>query len=133
MGHKKKVNIHLLYCLEWYNSNNYNHWKKEIASFIPELPKIKGTNKYPTEKQLKNWIINDTIEQVKEKINNIIEEAEYEENKSMEKIDSFVAQNYLIEFWNGLANYLANGKAVRVRDVYNKVDELVQKYSEEVI
>lgn len=122
------INEHLICCYFWNNTENYNHWKTEISSFIRTLPKIKGTNKYPTEKQLKRWVINNTIEEIKEKIDGIIKRTEQDENVKITDYDKTTIQNYLIDFWNWLASYLADGNDVMPNDIQNKVDQLVEQY-----
>ena len=125
---RNKVNTHLIYCYLFSSSREYNHWKKEIASFIPQLTKLKGTNKYPNEKQLKRWVINDTIELIETKIENIIKNACQEENVDIPNwYNKDKVTNYMIEFWNWLAKYIADGKDINYNDIYYIIDELIKK------
>lgn len=123
-----EVNEHLICCYFWNDTNNYNHWKTEISSFIKTQPKVKGTNKYPTEKQLKSWVINDTIEEITLKISGIVKRTQQDKNIKIPKYEEKVLQNYLIDFWNWLAKYLADGNEVMPNDIHSKIDELVNKY-----
>lgn len=123
-----KVNEHLICCYIWNNTDNYNHWKTEVGGFFEKLPRVKGTNKFPTEKQLHKWIIDDTIEEIEDSINYLVRRTEQDEKVSISKYDSKVLQNYLIDFWNWLANYLADGNEVMPNDIYSEIDELVNKY-----
>ena len=48
----------LLKCILIQNkTNNLEHWSDEVYSQISEVSKIKKTNKYPTKRQLNEWII----------------------------------------------------------------------------
>lgn len=125
-----EVNQHLICCYFWYNTENYNHWKTEISAFIKTQPTIKGTNKYPTEKQLRKWVINDTIEEINNKIDGIVKRTEQDEKVKIRKYDKDILINYLTEFWVWLAKYLADGNDVMSNDIYNKIDFLVDKYKQ---
>lgn len=122
------VNEHLICCYLWNRSENISHWKKEIGNFIKKQPPVKGTNKYPTEKQLHKWVIDDTIEEVKTSIDGIIKRTEEDEEVSIKNCDKMRIQHYLIDFWNWLAYYIADGKEVSRYDIYQKIDSLIQKY-----
>lgn len=126
---KTPINKHLICCYFWNNTQNYNHWKKEISNLVVKLPKLKNTNKYPTEKQLRNWIINDITEEIEDSIESIVTRTESDEGVEIPMYDKDLLQNYLIGFWSWLASYLANGKTVIANDIYDEVDVLVQQYS----
>lgn len=83
------VNQHLICCYFWYNTDNYNHWKTEISAFIKAQLTIKGTNKYPTENQLRKWVINDTIEEINNKIEGIVKRTEQDEGVQIQILLEF--------------------------------------------
>ena len=65
---------------------------------------------------------------VKTKIENIIKNACQEENVDIPNwYDKNRVTNYLIEFWNWLAKYIADGKDINYNDIYHIIDELVNK------
>lgn len=124
-----KLNYHLIYCYFYTNSDSYNHWKTEIAGLVKNLPRISGTNKYPSEKQLKKWVINNNIEEINENIDFYVQDSLEEENiKEIPKYNKQALINYLTEYWLWLSENISNGKNLLSSTVYNKIDELVEKY-----
>lgn len=125
-----EVNQHLICCYFWNDTDNYNHWKTEISAFIKTQPTIKGTNKYPTEKQLRKWVIDDTIEEINNKIDGIVKRTEQDEKVKIQKYNRDILIQYLTEFWLWLARYLADGNDVMSNDIHSEVDNLVNKYKD---
>lgn len=130
----RKLNIynHLVYCYLWTDTENYNHWKGEIRAFIYETYSIKGTNKFPTAKQLYKWCFEDWIIEVKRHIDVIVEEAykkEQKSNKSLKlpKYDNNM-MNYICEYIMWLCENIADGEILTTEQVSNEIDLLIEKY-----
>lgn len=47
---------HLILIFLTKKSNDFNHWTHEVRDFYPEISKLKGSNKYPQEKDIYNNI-----------------------------------------------------------------------------
>lgn len=126
-----KLNYHLIYCYFWYNTDNYNHWKTEISSFIKNLPRVSGTNKFPTAKQLRKWVIDNNIEEINDNIEFYVSEAISEENiKELPEYNKQNLINYLTEYWIWLSENISDGKNLSNSQVYTEVDNLINKYKE---
>jgi len=46
---------HMLYVLLFPTSPYVSHWEQEVYSFFSRSPKLKGTNKFPTKRQIILW------------------------------------------------------------------------------
>lgn len=57
--HRADVTLeHIMKLVLMPDHESRNHWRKEIATQFFKLPKFKGSNKYPTEKQIFDWTYN---------------------------------------------------------------------------
>lgn len=123
----KMINTHLIKCFIFQNSTgDLNHWCSEVSAFLPYIPRLKGTNKYPSSK----FILKNTIECYIEDLKTIIDttydnlifdgykEKEYNKDKVYDKI---------CEYYNWMANELSTTGDLSKRKVYNKIKELINE------
>ena len=73
----KQVLRHLICVILYPDALEYNHWKDEIVGFIEDVDKVKGKNKWPKSKFIKDSISvqNDMIDAVIRQVN--LKEREY--------------------------------------------------------
>lgn len=125
------INDHLLKCLLLQDStNSLNHWIKEIWGFLPELPLIKGTNKLPSEKMIRNHTISYFDDTLLDHLDIKIKGINYEENSNVTSYNKQSLYDCIIEYYNRLIPVLArNGE---VDDIFTTtiINELIQKYNE---
>ncbi len=72
---------HLIYIYFQRGARERNHWAKEIAGFVEDIPKVKGRNKYPTKEEILNgwWKITHR-DSFDDKYIHLIKQAETEES-----------------------------------------------------
>ena len=56
----QEIILHLIKLYMYPESNNVHHWRREVANFLNNVPRMKGSNKYPSAQFiLKNsWSVN---------------------------------------------------------------------------
>lgn len=110
-----------------------NHWMKEIASQIFDIDRLSNNNRYPMKKQIYDWsykkqqdLVTDTI-RMKEMKRHLI--TEYHLESYMDPADfSEVADSICYEYFSWLADRLSNKGFVPYIDIYEKLNELLNKY-----
>lgn len=119
---------HLIKCLMYSDSNNLEHWKKEIYSFVNRINPLKGINKYPTYKQLKSWIINKFSDTLKQTIYAIADSINYEYHKNIEYNSAKLAQ-CVIAYYEWLMINLSQKGVISLQEVSKEIDALIQSYN----
>lgn len=110
-----------------------NHWKQEIANFLNEIDKLKGNNKYPSEKQILNWtygkqedVLTDTVK-MNRKLMDIVDEYnikyDIEYNAAIALINNFCK-----EYFSWISTELSTYGYVNRKLIYDKLDMLITKY-----
>lgn len=123
-GATKVVMNHLIKVWLYPEVREQNHWKQEIAQTLNDLPKLKGTNKYPKfEFLIENTfnVYEDTLERRAEVIIESIEESPilFEFNNLYSAIE---------EYFVWICTELSKSGIVRYNDIYLKIEELRSKY-----
>lgn len=137
----KRVNMynHLINCYLWTNTTDYEKWKGEVRASEFSTFSIKGTNKYPTSKQLWKWCMEDWVIEVTDKITDIVNQAYLEEKNKRIKLglkgdlklpqyDSKLITEYLIEYIKWLNISICDGKQININQVSEEIDSLISKY-----
>lgn len=109
-----------------------NHWKGEIASFLYEIDKLKGKNKYPSYKQIMDWTYNKQkdmltdIHKMKLILIDIAEEyrlKQFDVDKTIKSINEFS-----INYFSWIAKQLSNNGYVLRNSIYTELNELINKF-----
>ena len=109
----KQIDMHIIRLMLYPNSSYRDHWMHEIWSFLFEVDKLKGKNKYPKAKFIKDALAahNDVIDNYKE----IVEDLEGE------LTERDISTEYIIQviekYQDWLANELSTHGKVKQSDV----------------
>lgn len=123
-GATKVVMNHLIKVWLYPKVREQNHWKKEVAQTLNDIPKLKSTNKYPKfEFLIENTfnVYEDTLDRRAEVIIENIDETPilFEFNNLYNAIE---------EYFSWICTELSRFGIVRYNDVYSKIEELRLKY-----
>lgn len=128
---RSKVNeltLHLIKCFVYKDiTGNLKHWEREIYGFLPHVPKVKNTKKFPSYKKLKENTI-DMIEDVL--LNRIKNNIDYLEDLGYPKdikYDKNKVYNCIIEYYDWLIKELSTKGEININETYNKINELMKK------
>jgi len=129
-NHLDQIINNLLKCYLIQNeTDNLNHWKQETYSQLSSVPKINRTNKYPSKKQLRKWIITYIEDVLDDRIVREIDNINYtEKNYYINRYDVEILHVYIIEYLDWLCLMLSDKGQVTTRQVHSKIDELIGKY-----
>ena len=122
---------HVGKCIVYRNtSNDLNHWKSEVYAFIHTVPKLKGTNKFPTYKNLKEnvlCLIDDRMDAIASGSMNI---ASIEGLPDIE-CNMDLLGNLILEYCDWLMKTLSSSQQGNVSYylVSGKIDELISEYN----
>lgn len=110
-----------------------NHWKQEIANFLNEVDKLKGNNKYPSEKQIMKWTYNkqedmltDTVK-MNRKLMDIVDEYGIKYNIEYNASIALI-NNFCKEYFSWISTELSTYGYVNRKLIYDKLDMLIIKY-----
>ncbi len=120
----KPIVQHMIKLLYYPDSSDYSHWKQEIYSFLNDTYKMKGSNKWPSEKFIFTYLqaYNDAIDGGTRKI--ISKYGNPHSNVSIEDILKAV-----LEYEKFAAESLSQTGNIYSDELYVKLDEIVNKYS----
>lgn len=123
-GATKVVMNHLIKVWLYPEVREQNHWKKEIAQTLNDLPKLKGTNKYPKF----GFLIENTFDVYEDTLNRRTEVV-------IENIDELPILFEFDDLYSAIEEYfvwicteLSKSGIVIYSDVYLKIEELRSKY-----
>jgi hypothetical protein len=121
---------HMLCIFYWRNEAPVNHWKKEVAAFLDQIPKLKGnaTLSYKTVFQELYGYISDILYK---RIDSFIIGIMYKENYMLPEIDDPDVnnlENFLEEFYDFVARKISDDGYILFADTYKKINELLEKY-----
>ena len=128
--------IHLIKCLLMSNNSAYEHWKSEIVHFIYDVPKLKGTNKYPTEKQIYKWTYGKRADKVLDPTTMKYEFEGLEEKYNIKILEDYnKLANIIDEMCKGYFSMLAKTLSMfgsipnKEKELYNYIDDFVTIHS----
>lgn len=115
-----QIDKHIIKLALYPNVGAKDHWRAEIYSFLSDVPKLKGSNKFPKQNVIRSELATyedtfDTWVPVIKKNNKNLTPA----NISVEDILSCA-----MEYHDWLAFELSTKGIVSVEDVFNKLEEL---------
>ena len=117
----RQIVVHLTKLMIYPEAQQANHWKQEIYSFLNNVPKLKGSKKYPS----KSFIFNaisvyvDTIDSIKWQL-------QYDESDLTQlDIDDAVIEKKATRYLDWLATELSQKGAVQSVQVYNMLDKII--------
>jgi hypothetical protein len=132
----KQIIDHICKIVLMPESNAINHWKQEIANFLFEVDKIKGNNKYPSEKQIMNWTYNKQEDmltdatKMKRKLIDVIDD--YEIDYAIEfTVAISIINDFCKDYFSWISKELAKYGYVNRRMVYEQLNFLIKKYLED--
>ncbi len=125
--------IHLLLCLILQNStNNLSHWEGEVYSSLYRVPKLKGKNKYPTEKVLYSMTLDRFGDVLSIWVITYIDQINNKENVNITNYDGSLLTNYIIDYYKWLISILAKEYFVTYDEVSKKIKELIDDYNKNI-
>ena len=112
---------HLIKIFLYSNLQECNPWKREVASVLSWVPKLKNRKKYPSVKLIldRTWFVYEDILDIL--IENIVEDM-YE---TPEPYDFDYIYNKMELYFYWLAENLSKYGRVSREDIFNKLDELI--------
>lgn len=127
------IKEHLLKLYFWRDLDTKNHWEGEIFGNVPELPKLKGSNKFLSKDKILEYLYSyfDVIEYHTKHGLEIIELQEPNLPERSSYITSKDCRNFKCfcdEFFDYVGNNLSRIGIVDKRKTYTLLDRLLQKY-----
>lgn len=127
---------HLILIMLYPNDENINHWKGEVAGKLHGLSRMKHNNKYPTYKDLKDYIDTFKDSATVQLLNNIklayrkegynIKERLIEINKINQDKMSKIIVDFIELIYN---NINPNTGLIDIDLIYNELDNMINKYN----
>ena len=118
----REIIQHLIKLWLYSDAETCNHWKQEVYSFLYQVPRLKGSNKFPSKK----FILNNTIVINEDNILALLRIVitDYRNQYEQKNIEYPTMKKHILLYFDWLAEELSiNGKVAR-NDVYAKLSEL---------
>ena len=117
------IDKHIIKLMLYPSAPECNHWKSEIYSFLNNVQKLKGSNKFPKAKLILKalTISNDMIDKLAWQV-------QCEEESLIPihiEVDVLIRTIEAYQSW--LASMLSSDGLVVPKDVYSKLDELISE------
>ena len=132
-NHLRVVKVHLILCFIFGDNEKYkenlDHWVSEIAAAVTEVPYVKGKNKFPTYKQLKQRCLNTWSDSYDVKINGFVNIACSQEH--ITDIPEYNGQSLVyctIKYYEWLLQNLSDKGYVDNTEVKNEIEKLMDEY-----
>ena len=129
----KQIIIHICKIVLMSEVDSINHWKREIANFLNEVDKLKGINKFPTEKQIMNWtyykqedMLTD-INKMKRRLLDIVDDYDIDYNIQYD-IAIDIINDFCKDYFSWISKELSTYGYVNRRMIYKELDNLIKKY-----
>ena len=125
-----RINEHLLKCLLIQNeTNNLNHWSKEIYSFLFRVPKLKNDKGFPDEKTLSEGTLDYINDSLPQQIDVMIKSINSDENTNIIEYNKQAIYDCIIDYYKWLIPILSKEGIVELDAVKQKINELINKYN----
>lgn len=120
----EQINEHIIRLLLFPHCKYENHWKNEIYSFLFRIDRLKGKNKWPSAKFIKEALAvhNDILQ------NYVLPVIEQESEFTAANIPLSTIEAAINEYQDWLADNLSKSGIVSLADVHTKLDEILKKY-----
>lgn len=118
----REIIQHLIKLWLYSDAETCNHWKQEVYGFLYQVPRLKGSNKFPSKK----FILNNTIVINEDNILALLRIVitDYSNQYEQKNIEYPTMKKHILLYFDWLAEELSiNGKVAR-NDVYAKLSEL---------
>ena len=118
----REIIQHLIKLWLYSDAETCNHWKQEVYGFLYQVPRLKGSNKFPSKK----FILNNTIVINEDNILALLKIVitDYSNQYEQKNIEYPTMKKHILLYFDWLAEELSiNGKVAR-NDVYAKLSEL---------
>ena len=132
-AHTEQIVEHLIKIIAMPDHTAVNHWKQEIASQIIKVNKLKGSKRFPTEKEIYKWTYEKDKDSLKDMtyISNFIkgEWRTYNYQGDFKNINKIAhnIQYVCDEYFKWLANTLSKFGIVFKPDIYEELNYLLSK------
>ena len=123
-GATKVVLNHLIKIWLYPDVQEQNHWKKEVAQALNDVPKTKGRNKYPDYK----FLIRNTWDVYEDALDDRIDVIISSIHESPIPFDFNDIYNAMSEYFDWIAFRLSEKGIVRYSDIYDKIEELRTRF-----
>ena len=118
----REIIQHLIKLWLYSDAETCNHWKQEVYGFLYQVPRLKGSNKFPSKK----FILNNTIVINEDNILALLRIVitDYSNQYEQKNLEYPTMKKHILLYFDWLAEELSiNGKVAR-NDVYAKLSEL---------
>ena len=116
-----KIVEHIVKLILYPDAQEYNHWKGEIFSFLWKVDKLKGKNKYPSEKFLYKALSTHT-----DNVEVYLDVIKHMYKDQPRNISTELATECVDLYMSWLAVNFSSKGSVRPDDVYVKLDKIVE-------
>ena len=99
---------------------NVNHWKKEIMSFLYDIDKLKGKNRWPSAKFIKT-ALSTHLDNLSAHINYVVD---IESELTPERVDEDHIRHAIESYFSWISDQLSKQGSVRAAEIYNQLNEL---------
>lgn len=129
----KQIIIHICKIVLMSEVDSINHWKREIANFLNEVDRLKGSNKFPTEKQIMDWTYNKQedmltdINKMKRRLLDIVDDYNIDYNIQF-NIAIDIINDFCKDYFSWISKELSKYGYVNRRLIYKELDNLIKKY-----
>ena len=131
-SHSDIIVTYLIYCITKYNTpSDYDYWERRIYDFIPALPKLRTTGTYPSSKMLRKKMIDDSFRDLRLLVHRCYKDAETEK-LDIRYYDEEVMYNCVIMFFEWMIEELSSNGFVDIDSYRDKLNEVINKYNQEV-
>ena len=126
-----------MYIYIWPNSKYRNHWEKEIYSILSDTYKWTKTNKYLDEQTIYHYVFGYAEDVFIDNFDYYIDKIETLEDTIIDteenNINSQDMLTFIKDYFKWLSKELSEHGKVLSNQVYNKINELLLKYSKDTV
>lgn len=112
---------HIVKLILYPNAQEVNHWKREIFSFLWKVDKLKGKNKYPSEKFIYNALSTHT-----DNLGVYLDVIQDEYSDTPQSISVETAERCVDEYMKWVASNLSVTGGLKSKEVYAKLDSIIE-------
>ena len=118
----REIIQHLIKLWLYPDAETCNHWKQEVYGFLYRVPRLKGSNKFPSKK----FILKNTIDVNRQNITSLLRIvlADYGHSYAQCRQRYATMQTHIEYYFEWLAEELSKHGKVARKSVYSKLSEL---------
>lgn len=109
---------HLVKLYMFPNSINVDHWKHEVWNFVHQVPRLKGSNKYPSSK-----LIFSCLSTYLDELDNTADLMQSEYPLTATRSDYTCAEEMITEYIKSVSDILAKQGKINSSEVYMLLDK----------